>query len=65
MVKKTIMEKTAELEELTDWFYSEEFELDQAAARYEKAVALAKEIQEDLETLKNKISVIQKDFTKD
>lgn len=63
--KKTISEKIKELEKVTNWFYSEEFELDYAVGKYEEATKLAKEIEKDLEELKNKIEVIDKDFTKD
>ena len=61
--EKTITSKIKELEEATDWFYSEEFELDKAVAKYEKATKLAKEIEKDLAELKNKIEVIDKDFS--
>lgn len=64
-MEKTIAEKTRELEEMTDWFYSDDFELDAAAEKYQAAVTLAKEIEKDLDELKNKISVIEKDFTKE
>ena len=63
--KKTISEKIQELEQATDWFYSDEFKLDEATTKYEKAIKLSKEIEEDLKQLKNKIEVIEKDFTKD
>ena len=62
---KAISEKIAELEQATEWFYSDEFKLDEAAAKYEAAVKLAREVEEDLNNLKNKIEVIEKDFTKD
>ena len=63
--KKSISEKIKELEQATDWFYSDEFELDQATKKYEQATALAKEIEKDLVELKNKIEVIDKDFSKE
>ncbi|MBR5621127.1 exodeoxyribonuclease VII small subunit [Candidatus Saccharibacteria bacterium] len=62
---KAISEKIAELEQATEWFYSDEFKLDEAAAKYEAAIKLAREVEEDLNNLKNKIEVIEKDFTKD
>ncbi len=62
---KTISEKIAELEQVTEWFYSDDFKLDEATAKYEAAVKLAKEVEGDLNSLKNKIEVIEKDFTKD
>ncbi len=63
--QKTITSKIKELEQVTDWFYSDEFELDRAVKKYEQATALAREIEKDLAELKNKIEVIDKDFTKD
>ena len=63
--KKTINQKIAELDELTNWFYGDDFSLDQATEKYQKATDLAKEIEADLKNLKNKIEVIDKDFAKD
>lgn len=63
--KKTINQKIDELNQKVDWFYSDEFSLDEATAKYKEASKLAKEIEVDLDNLKNEISVIQKDFTKE
>ena len=65
MAKKSLSEKIAELDTLTNWFYGEDFSLDQATEKYKEAVNLAKEIEDDLKNLKNEITVIDKDFTKD
>ncbi|MBR3414758.1 exodeoxyribonuclease VII small subunit [Candidatus Saccharibacteria bacterium] len=62
MTKKSLNEKIAELDTLTNWFYGEEFSLDQATEKYKAAVTLAKEIEEDLKNLKNEITIIDKDF---
>ena len=59
---KTISEKIKELDEATSWFYSDEFKLDEATARYEAATKLTKEIEKDLGELKNKIEIIAQDF---
>ena len=61
---KTISEKIKELDTATSWFYSDEFELDEATEKYKSAMKLAKEIEKDLDELKNKIEVIDEDFTK-
>ena len=63
--KKTINQKITELDELTNWFYSDDFSLDEATVKYQKATDLAKEIEEDLKNLKNEITVIDKDFAKE
>ncbi|MBQ3468159.1 exodeoxyribonuclease VII small subunit [Candidatus Saccharibacteria bacterium] len=62
---KTINQKIAELDELTNWFYSDDFKLDQATEKYQATLKLAQEIESDLKNLKNEIAVIDKDFTKD
>lgn len=59
---KKITEKIADLDQQVEWFYGEEFSLDQALAKYEAATKLAKEIETDLGELKNKVEVIA-DFT--
>ena len=63
--KKTINQKIAKLDELTDWFYGEDFSLDQATEKYRTATSLVKEIEADLKNLKNEIEVIDKDFAKE
>lgn len=63
--KKTISEKIKELDEKTSWFYSDDFELDKATEKYKEAIALARGIEKDLAELKNKIEVIEQDFTKE
>ena len=60
-----ISAKIKELEKMVDWFYSEEFNLDEAEEKYKKTVDFSREIEKDLSELKNRIEVINKDFTKD
>ena len=62
--KKNLNTKIAELDGKVEWFYSDEFELSEAVKRYEEATKLAKEINEDLDKLKNEIKVLAKDFSK-
>ncbi len=61
--KLSISKKMAQLDESVEWFYSEDFALDQAVAKYESAIKTATEIKKDLAELKNKVEVIG-DFTK-
>ena len=61
----TITEKIKKLDEATSWFYSDEFKLDEATDKYQNAMKLAKEIERDLNELKNKIEIIEQDFTKE
>ncbi len=63
--KPNINQKIADLKDSMQWFYGDEFSLDQAADQYKKALGLAEEIQQDLTALKNQIDVIDKDFTKE
>lgn len=62
--KKTLNQKIAELEQNTEWFYSDEFNLDEAVKKYKEAIRLAKELQKDLGELKNEIEILGEDFSK-
>lgn len=59
---KTIAEKRTELAELLAWFESEDFVLEDAIGRFEKAEKLAREIEEELLQYKNKITVLKQRF---
>lgn len=61
--KLSINDKLAQLNESVEWFYGDEFVLDDALAKYQAAAKLAQDIQSDLATLKNQVNVIE-DFTK-
>lgn len=61
--KKSISERIAELDASVEWFYSEDFQLDQALEKYQQANQLAENIAKDLSELKNKVEVVE-DFTK-
>ena len=47
-----------------DWFYSDDFKLEEASEKYKDLTKLAKEIEKDLEEMKNEINVIAEDFSK-
>ena len=61
---KTLNQKLEELEKSTDWFYSEDFNLDEAVKKYKEAISLATELKKDLDDLKNEIEVLAVDFSK-
>ncbi len=61
---KSLNQKIAELDEKTEWFYSEDFKLEEAPEKYKEAIALAEDAKKDLEELKNEIEVLAQDFTK-
>lgn len=60
---RTLNEKITDLNEKIAWFYSDDFSLDQAEANYGSTIKLAKEIEKDLNSLKNHIEIISHDFT--
>ncbi len=64
-MKKQINEKIEELNSKVEWFYGDEFKLEEASEKYKEATKLAKEIEEDLKNLKNEIKVIEEDFSKE
>lgn len=63
--EQTIQEKTAKLAELTAWFDSDEFVLEEALDKFKEAEALAAEIEKDLMELKNEITVVKRSFAGD
>ncbi len=61
---KNINDKIDELKTGVEWFYSDEFKLEEASEKYKAMTELAKEIEKDLAELKNEIKVIEEDFSK-
>ncbi len=61
---KNLNSKIKELDEKVEWFYSEDFELEKAVEKYREATKLSKEIEKDLDELKNEIEVLTEDFSK-
>lgn len=59
----SISHKLAQLDEAVEWFYSDEFSLDEALKKYQAAAQLATTIADDLAKLKNQVEVLE-DFTK-
>lgn len=62
--KKNLNQKLKELDTQVEWFYSDDFKLEEAVEKYKEASKLAKEIEKDLNELKNEIEVLSKDFSK-
>lgn len=60
---KSINQKIADLDAAVEWFYGDDFSLDEALAKYQSAASLAKEVEDDLARLKNQVEVLE-DFTK-
>ncbi|MDO5474815.1 MAG: exodeoxyribonuclease VII small subunit [Candidatus Saccharibacteria bacterium] len=61
---KTLNQKIEELEKSTDWFYSDDFNLDEAVKKYKEATSLAAELEKDLNDLRNEIEILSEDFSK-
>ena len=62
--KKSLNEKIEELDAKVEWFYSDDFKLEEAVAKYKDALKLSKDIEKDLNELKNEIEVLSEDFSK-
>lgn len=60
---KSINQKIADLDAAVEWFYGDDFSLDEALAKYQSAASLAKEVEDDLAELKNQVEILE-DFTK-
>lgn len=62
--KMNLNQKIEKLDTEVEWFYSDEFKLDEAVDKYKAATKLAKEIEKDLNELKNEIEVLSEEFNK-
>lgn len=62
--KTSIESQIQQLDASVEWFYGDDFSLDQALQKYQEASKLAQAIEKDLSELKNQVTVIA-DFTKD
>jgi len=59
---KTIQEKMDELSSLIAWFDSDEFSLEEAIDRFKVAETLAADIEKELSSFKNDITVLKQKF---
>ena len=60
--KKTVSQKMSDLSTLVAWFESDEFVIEQAVEKYKEAEKLARDIEHDLESLKNEVTVLKQQF---
>ena len=60
----SLNQKIEKLDAEVEWFYSDEFKLEDAVEKYKGAAELANSIKGDLEKLKNEIQVLSEDFSK-
>lgn len=61
--KISISSKVSQLDEVVEWFYGDDFVLEEALGKYKAAQQLAQEIEKDLSELRNQVTVVE-DFTK-
>ena len=62
--KSNLNQKIEKLDAEVEWFYSDDFKLEEAMKRYREAIEMAKEIENDLDNLKNEIEILAEDFSK-
>lgn len=58
----TIQEKIAQLDQLVEWFESDDFQLEKASDKLKEAGKLAHEIEHDLNAVANDIQQVKKSF---
>ncbi len=61
----TIQEKMMKLDELLAWFNGDDFALEQATAKLQEAKVLAGDIEKNLTTLENEITIVKQSFASD
>ena len=61
----TINEKLAKLNAYVAWFEGDDFAIEESLDKFAEAQKLAEEIQADLASFKNKVTVIKKQFDKE
>ena len=61
--KITLNEKIEKLDKEVEWFYSEDFKLEEATDKYKAAIKIAQDIEKDLCNLRNEIEVLTADFS--
>lgn len=61
--KTTVAEKMEQLDALLAWFESEEITVEEALVKYEEALELSQQLEEQLKAAKNQVEVIKKKFS--
>lgn len=59
----SLTQKISDLDKKVEWFYSDDFVLEEAVEKYKEAIDLTKEIEQSLQNLKNEIEVLDQDFS--
>lgn len=63
--KNSLSTKMAQLDELLAWFDGDDFEIEAAMDKFTEAKQLADEIEKELDDMKNTITVLDEQFSKD
>lgn len=63
--KNSLSTKMAQLDELLAWFDGDDFEIEAAMDKFAEAKQLADEIEKELDDMKNTITVLDEQFSKD
>ena len=61
----SIYQRLQQLDQQIEWFYGDEFSLEEASQKYQEVALSAKEIEKSLYEIKNQIEVIDRDFSKE
>lgn len=61
----SIQAKLQQLDEVVAWFQGDDFELEQATDKLQQARALATDIERDLDSVENEVTIIKKSFASD
>ncbi|MCL2869693.1 hypothetical protein FWF48_02695 [Candidatus Saccharibacteria bacterium] len=62
---KSVAKQLDDLKQKIDWFYGEDFKLDEALKRYEEVIESSKSLEKQLGNMKNKVEQLAKDFSID
>lgn len=62
---RTLQDKIDELNQLIEWFNQEDFSIEEALKKFKKADVLASKIEEQLDGLKNEVTVLKERFDKE
>lgn len=60
--QKNFAENFKELEEITEWFESDDVDLEKGLAKFERGLELAQECKKTLKDVENKVEEIKKKF---
>lgn len=61
-MKKSLDELQRELETIIAWFESDDADIDQAEAQYQRGLEVSKELQDRLQETKNRITKLKTSF---